>query len=64
MNVLISPLHIVRIVAGMLFVTLAGVLTLVATGVGRLGWMLAGDRPSEPFRADADVLVGTPAHAM
>jgi hypothetical protein len=64
MNILHAPLQILRIVAGMLFVALAGVLTLVATGIGRLGWTLAGDRPAQQYVRDAESGIGMAAPAV
>jgi len=64
MNVLNLLIHVVRLVAGMLFVALAGALTLLATGIGRVGWSLAGDRPAEPFVADSEAGRGWAASAV
>ncbi len=47
MKILSFPLTMVRLAAGMSFVLLAGILALVANGIGRAGWALAGDSAAE-----------------
>lgn len=51
MKHVLYPFTVVRLVAGMAFVCLAGVLALIANGIGRAGWMLAGDRPAAPLES-------------
>jgi len=54
MNTIQNILSMIRIVTGMVFVAMAGLLALVATGIGRAGWMLAGDRPAHRYMPESD----------
>ncbi|MFM7320892.1 MAG: hypothetical protein ACKO5K_05130 [Armatimonadota bacterium] len=47
-----------RLAMGMAFVLLAGILALIANGIGRAGWMLAGDSAPEP-EGDGEMDLGT-----
>ena len=51
MKILAFPLTMVRLATGMAFVLLAGILALIANGIGRAGWVLAGDSATEPETA-------------
>lgn len=64
MKTLLFPITVLRLVAGMTFVCIAGVLALVAQGVGRAGWMLAGDRPAAPAPENVDLELRLRAHAI
>ena len=64
MKTVLFPLNVLRLVAGMAFVCLAGVLALIANGIGRAGWMLAGDRPAVPVEhPDLAMRLSSPAAA-
>ena len=54
MKPMLFPLIIVRLVLGIVFVALAGILALVADGVGKLGWLLTGENGPAPRRVPTD----------
>lgn len=58
MKILSFPVTMMRLAMGMAFVLLAGILALIANGIGRAGWMLAGDSAPEP-EGDGEMDLGT-----